>query len=109
MGKRRIKMKLGLTYSTPSKSLKQIVDEIKLMLQNHPDIHQETIHIYFNEFDSSSLNIFCYYFTNTTNWGEFLAVQEDTNFKIMDIVEKNGAAFAFPSQSLYIEDNKQFI
>ena len=109
MGKRRIKMKLGLTYSTSSKTLKTIVDEIKTMLENHPDIHQETIHIYFTEFDDSSLNIFCYYFTNTTNWGEFLQVKEDTNFKIMEIVEKNNASFAFPSRSLYIEDNKQVI
>lgn len=109
MGKRRIKMKLGLTYDTPSTSLKNIVDEIKIMLQNDQNIHQDTIHIYFTEFDNSSLNIFCYYFTNTTNWGEYLAVKEDTNFKIMKIIEENGGKFAFPSQSIYIEENKQVI
>jgi MscS family membrane protein len=103
MGKRRIKMELGLTYDTSISQMEQIVFDIKDMLKNHSDIHQDTMHIYFTKFDSSSLNIFCYYFTKTTNWGEFMSVKEDTNFKIMKIIEKNNAKFAFPSKSIYIE------
>ena len=107
MGKRRIKMNVGLTYETDSSTVKKIVEDIKEMLQNHPDIHQETIHIYFTNFGSSSLDIFCYYFTNTTNWGEFMAVQEDTNIKIMGIVEKNGSSFAYPTQTLYLNNDEK--
>ena len=107
MGKRRIKLKLGLTYSTKAADLKNIVSDIKLMLQNHKDIHQGTIYIYFTDFDASSLGVFCYFFTNTTAWGEYMKVKEDVNFKIMQIVENNNAAFAFPSQSIYIENNKE--
>lgn len=108
MGKRRIKMNVGLTYQTKGETVKKIVDEIKDMLENHPEIHQDTIHIYFTAFNSSSLDIFCYFFTKTTNWGEFMAVQEDTNLKIMEIVERNGSSFAYPTQTLYLnnEDNK---
>lgn len=108
MGKRRIKMNVGLTYQTKGETVKKIVDEIKDMLENHPEIHQDTIHIYFTTFNSSSLDIFCYFFTKTTNWGEFMAVQEDTNLKIMEIVERNGSSFAYPTQTLYLnnEDNK---
>ncbi len=107
MGKRRIKMNLGLTYDTNAHTIQTIVSEIKEMLSNHKDIHQDTIYIYFTEFDNSSLNIFCYYFTNTTVWGEYMAVKEDTNLKIMKIIETNNANFAFPSQSLYIENKKE--
>jgi small-conductance mechanosensitive channel len=32
-----------------------------------------------------------------------MSVKEDTNFKIMKIIEKNNANFAFPSRSIYIE------
>ena len=105
MGKRRIKMTVGLTYDTPGSTMKKIVDEIRDMLQNHPEIHQDTIHIYFTDFGESSLNIFCYYFTNTTVWGEFMKVQEDTNLKIMGIVERNGSSFAFPTRTLYLEND----
>lgn len=105
MGKRRIKMNLGLTYSTSAVQVEKIVSDIKDMLENHADIHQETIHIYFTDFNASSLDIFCYFFTKTTNWGEFMKVKEDTNLKIMKIVEENNSSFAYPSQSLYIENN----
>jgi MscS family membrane protein len=106
MGKRRIKMNIGLTYDTTSETLQQVIKDIKKMLENHNDIHQETMHIYFSEFKDSSLNIFCYYFTKTTSWGEFMRVREDTYIKIMKIVEQNGASFAFPTQSIYVENKK---
>ncbi len=107
MGKRRIKMNIGLTYSTTSLQMQNIVKQIRQMLENHQDIHQETIHIYFTDFQDSSLGIFCYFFTKSTVWGEHMRVQEDTNLKIMKIVEDNGASFAFPSRSIYIENNQQ--
>jgi len=105
MGKRRIKMNVGLTYDTKSETIENIVKEIQNMLIKHQDIHQETMHVYFSAFDASSLNIFCYYFTKTTNWAEFMKVREDTYFKIMKIVEQNGSSFAFPTQTLHIENN----
>ena len=62
MGKRRIKMNIGITYDTPGQTVENIIKDIKVMLENNEDIHQDTIHIYFSEFAASSLNIFCYYF-----------------------------------------------
>ncbi|MFK5882561.1 MAG: mechanosensitive ion channel family protein, partial [Sulfurospirillum sp.] len=103
MGKRRIKTRLGLTYGTTKEQMKNILEDIKSMLKNHPEIHKDTIMIRFDEFGDSALSVFCYFFTTTTNWVKFLEVREDVNFKIMEIVEKNGASFAFPSQSIYIE------
>ena len=105
MGKRRVKMNVGLTYDTSGEIVKKIIVDIKKMLKNHPDIDQDTIHIYFSAFADSSLNVFCYYFTKTTQWGEFMRVREDTYLKIMQIVEQNGSSFAFPTQTLNIENN----
>ncbi len=103
MGKRRIKMRLGLTYSTNTNQMESILKDLREMLKNHPDVHQDTIMIYFDEFQDSSLSLFCYFFTTTTVWSEYLSVKEDINLKMMKIVEQNGAGFAFPSQSLYVE------
>ena len=103
MGKRRVKTRLGLTYNTSVEQMQAIIQEIKTMLKNHPDVDQETILVSFDEFDNSSLSIFLYFFTKTTVWLDYLQVREDVNFKIMQIVSKNGAQFAFPSQTLYVE------
>ena len=109
MGKRRVDTTLGVTYGTSGQTLENIIRDIKDMLKNHPDIHQETIHIYFSAFGESSLNIFCYYFTKSTDWGEFMKVRESTYLNIMKIVENNGSSFAFPTQTLHIENNKKIV
>lgn len=106
MGKRRIKMNIGITYDTPAKSIENIIKEIKEMLANNDNIHDDVIMVNFSEFAASSLNIFCYYFTKTTNWSEFLEVREETYLEIMKIVENNGSSFAFPTQTLHIDKNK---
>ena len=42
-------------------------------------------------------------FTNSESWNNWLEVKENLALAIKQIVEKNGAAFAFPSQSIYVE------
>ena len=101
--RRRIMMRIGLTYDTPNEKMKKILEDIRNMLIKHPFIHNEPILIYFDEYQDSSLSIFCYFFTTTAVWDEYLKIREDVNLKIKDIVEKNGANFAFPSQSIYFE------
>ncbi len=96
-------MTLGLTYGTTASQMRTILQEMRELLKNDEDVHQQTIFIHFTEFQDSALGIFCYFFTKTTHWGEYMQVKERINLELMEIVEKNGAAFAFPSQSLYVE------
>lgn len=107
-GIRRIKMTLGVTYSTSAGQMQNILIDIKEMLKNHEGIAQkETMLVNFTSFDDSSMGIFIYTFTNTSNWQAYMDIKEDVNLKIMEIIEKNGSEFAFPSQSLYIETPKE--
>ena len=103
MTMRRIKMTVGLTYNTNSTQMQNILTQVRQMLEKDPDINDQTILINFTDFQDSALGIFCYFFTNTTNWQEYLMVRERINLSIMKIVEENRASFAFPSQSVYIE------
>lgn len=103
MGKRQISFHLGVTHTTPRDKLEQCVSEIRTMLENHPNIHKETILVRFQDFSENSLDIFCYFFTITTVWSEFLKVREDINFKILEILEKDNISLAFPSRSIYLE------
>jgi len=107
MTMRRIKMTVGLTYDTNSTQMQNILNQIRQMLKDDPDINNKTILINFTDFQDSALGVFCYFFTNTTNWQEYLIVRERMNLNIMKIVEDNKASFAFPSQSVYIESVPQ--
>ncbi len=104
-GIRRIKMRVGLTYSTSRETMQKILSDIKSMLKSHPKIAQDaTMLVNFDQMQDSSLSIFIYTFTNTAVWSEYMDIREDVNLKIMQIVEKyKDADFAFPSQSIYVE------
>ncbi len=103
-GIRRIKMHIGLTYSTNSKQITKIMADIKEMLKGHDGISQnDSLMVNFDTFGDSSLNVFIYTFTKTANWAKYLEIREDVNLQIMKIVEDNSSSFAFPSQSIYVE------
>lgn len=103
MGKRMVNDTIGLTYSTPNSVIKKSISDIQSMLYAHPQIDNERILVTFHSFEDSCLQIECLYFTTTTDRDEYMRVKEDINYKIRDILEENGAGFAFPSTSVYME------
>ncbi|EOE5321839.1 mechanosensitive ion channel family protein [Providencia rettgeri] len=105
MTNRRIKTEIGLRYEDSDK-IGAIVDDIRTMLQQDPNIDtSQTLLVYFDAFADSSLNIMVYCFTKTTVWAEWLAAQQAVYLKIIEIVKRHDADFAFPSQTLYVEKN----
>ncbi|AXH11166.1 mechanosensitive ion channel family protein [Halarcobacter bivalviorum] len=124
---RRIKMKIGVTYESSMQDVKNLKEDIKQMLLNHPDIATEnnsvlgrtrrfeaakredlqgvkrTLLVYIDEFDNSSVNILVYCFSRSPDWEEWLRVKEDVIMKISDLVDKNNCEFAYPTQTLYVK------
>lgn len=107
MGKRRITFNLGVTYTTTKEKLATVVKRIDELLKKDPEVDQEVIFVRFSEFNDSSLDIFLYFFTKTTSWDKYLEVKENINFKIMEILEEEGVSVAFPSRSIYIEEQEK--
>lgn len=90
MNKRQITFTLKVSHGKTKEQLKRVVEQIEDMLKNHPDVHKETIYCTFNQYQDNGFEIFLYFFTETTKWGEYLKVKEDINFKILEILEKEG-------------------
>ena len=80
------------------------IRELPAMLENHPGVHSETVQVRLSEFADSSIDIAVQFYTKTTDIVEYRAVKEDVNLRIMDIMAGEGASFAFPSRSIYIEN-----
>lgn len=106
MTNRRIKMTIGLEYRTPRVTIERILERLRTYLKENPDIRSDAgvpFMINLHTFGASSIDIFMYFFTHTTNWAEYMKIREDCMLAFMRIVEEEGAAFAFPSQSVYLE------
>ena len=100
---RRINESIGVRYDD-SEKVALIVDDIKNMLKNHPDIDaNRTLIVNFNAFGPSSLDILIYTFTKTVNWIRFHEVKQDVLLKMMAIIHQHGADIAFPTQTIKID------
>ncbi|MFA5536133.1 MAG: mechanosensitive ion channel family protein [Bacillota bacterium] len=101
MGKRRINFRLRLPYNIGKEQLENSVTNIRHMLEGHTGISQETIFVRLDGFDDNGYGILLYFFTKTTNWGEYLRIKEDVNYKIIHILEGEGVSIALPSTVIY--------
>lgn len=107
MTNRRIETSIGLRYEDSGK-IGSITKAILAMLKADTNIDQhQTMLVSFNMFDDCSLNIMIYCFTKTVGWREWLEVQQEVYLKIIDIVHQHEADFAFPSRTLYVENQEK--
>ena len=95
---------ITLQYNTTVEQLKTIRDEIEKYVTTHKDFKTSLGHaVRVDKFSDSSIDMYIRCFTVTDDWDEWLAVKERLAIEIKQIVEKNNASFAFPSQSIYVE------
>lgn len=102
MSHRRIYETIGVRYCD-LQTIKNIVDDVRTLLENHSDIdNRQTLIVNFNSFAPSSLDFFVYTFTRTTNWVEFHHIKQSILLEIMAVIERHGAEMAFPTQTLHL-------
>ena len=95
---------INLQYDTSVDQLKTIRNEIEDYIKKNEDYKPELGYaVRVDKFADSSIDMYIRCFTKTDDWDEWLAVKERLAIQIKQIVEKNGASFAFPSQSIYVE------
>ena len=108
MTNRRIKMDLGLDYSTNANQFKAILSRIKKLIADDDRVdHTVSEMVHLVNFNSSSIDINLYYFTKTTDWVLWREIIEDHMLKFIGIIEEEGSSFAFPSRSIYVEGINQ--
>jgi len=95
---------ITLQYNTTVEQLKKIRDEVEKYITTSKDYKISLGHaVRVDKFSDSSIDMYIRCFTVTDDWDEWLKVKERLAIEIKQIVEKNNASFAFPSQSIYVE------
>tara|TARA_Y100000590_G_scaffold161746_1_gene185426 strand:+ start:91 stop:1176 length:1086 start_codon:yes stop_codon:yes gene_type:complete len=95
---------ITLQYNTTVEQLKKIRDQIEKYVTTHEDYKVSLGNaVRVDKFSDSSIDMYIRCFTVTDDWDEWLKVKERLAIEIKQIVEKNNASFAFPSQSIYVE------
>jgi MscS family membrane protein len=103
MGKREVSFNIKVAQDTPNEKLGDVIKQIRYLLKNHEEIHPDSVHTRFNAYKENGFEIFVYYFTKTTNYGEYLRINEEINFDILKILENEGVSLAMQHRKLYVE------
>ncbi len=107
MTHRRIKTHLGLRYRDLDK-IPAICEAIRAMLRVHEHIdNQEKIIVNLDQFNSSSCDVLLMCFTQHIGMNDFYPVKHDVLLRAAQIVEQQGAAFAFPTQTQHSDTDAQ--
>ena len=100
----RVRWIITLQYDSTIEQLKKVREEIEKYINSSDDYNQSAgVAVRIEKFSDSSIDILVRCFTNSNSWSNSLEVKERLAIEIKQIVEKNGASFAFPSQSIYVE------
>ncbi len=100
----RIDWAITLQYDTTVDQLKKIRNEIENHIKKSDDFDNDVgIAVRVEKFSDSSIDMRVRCFTTSNSFVTWLEVKEKLAIEIKQIVEGNSAAFAFPSQSIYIE------
>ena len=106
---RRISWTINLTYSTSQEQLLNICNAIseyiassdQFIVNPNQESFARTEELAANSID---LRVLCY--SNPVGFTDFSKIKQNLIFEIIKIVRSNGSEFAYPSRSIYIENNE---
>ncbi|HEV7556408.1 MAG TPA: hypothetical protein VGO00_13170, partial [Kofleriaceae bacterium] len=87
-------------YDTKAAQLRQVIDGIDRLLRTHPKIWPNDIVVRFTNLGQSSLDIELIAWFDTRDFVEFRNCRQEILLGIMEIVERSGSAFAFPTRTI---------
>jgi len=101
MKERRIAFSFGVLYETPVKKVKKIPEMVTQIIGGIGMARLDRAH--FKSFDDSALGFDVVYYVKKPDYNTYMDVQQEINVKLMEVFEKEGIAFAYPTQTLYIQ------
>ena len=104
---RRLDWTINLTYSTKIEQFKKNCSEIEAYIKDEKNLPVDLTKDNFvkvSELGSSSIDLRLICHTDPIGFADFSDLKESLIFTIIETVESNGSEFAFPTQSIYVEN-----
>ena len=93
LGKRRMDLTVGVSYGDDLPKVKEVTLEA---VKNIDGLTDDTVTLFFTEFDGSSINFVLRLWVNTAQQGEYMQVQNDAIMRIKEAYDKNDISIPFP-------------
>jgi MscS family membrane protein len=93
---------VGLRYETTPVQLRSVISGLRKLLNEHGNVDSDSVRIRFVRLGAFSLDVDIFAYVFGADWNHFLEIQEELLFGVMEVVQRAGAEFAFPSQTMYL-------
>ncbi len=93
---------LNLRYETSTDQMRYVLQELRAMLVRHPKIDPDSMRVRLIGLAAYSLDVEIFAYVYAWDYASFLEIKEELLLNCMEIVEKSGSGFAFPSRTLYL-------
>ncbi|MDA3839478.1 MAG: mechanosensitive ion channel family protein [Patescibacteria group bacterium] len=101
MDRRRVVLELGVTYQTKSEQLRKIPNMLKKIIDKADNATFDRSN--FSSYGDSSLGFETVFYIESSDYTEYMKIQEEVNLGIYEEFEKEKIEFAYPTQTLFIE------
>jgi small-conductance mechanosensitive channel len=99
MSERRIVATFGITYETKEEDVKAVNGVVEGIFASIHGARLDRIH--FSSFGDSALIFELVYFIESSDYAEFMTIQQTYNFELLRIFNERGIGFAYPTQTIY--------
>jgi small-conductance mechanosensitive channel len=103
MFERRVVFNIGVTYQTPRDKLIKIPEIIRTAVETQDKTRFDRSH--FKEYGNFSLNYESVYYIQGSDYNMYMDIQQDINLYIHEQFENEGIEFAYPTQTLFIQQD----
>ncbi len=100
MPRRRVPFAVGVTYDTSKDRLNKIPGIIKEIIKKQKNTTFDRAH--FKSFGDFSLNFEIVYYIESSDYNEYMDIQQKINLTIVEAFEKEKIEMAFPTQTIHV-------
>ncbi len=100
--RRRVEFNFGVVYDTPSEKLEkvlkiteEVIDKIELA---------ELDRVHFKKYGDYSLEFEVVYYIDNPDYNTYMDIQQEINFSLKKRFEKEGISFAYPTQTVIVNE-----
>jgi len=101
MAERRVVFNLGVTYQTPRDKLRLIPQIIRDAIEAQENTRFDRSH--FGRYGDFSLNFESVYYVLSSDYNQYMDIQQEIYLAIHERFEAEGIEFAYPTQTLFLE------
>jgi small-conductance mechanosensitive channel len=101
MYERRVAFNLGVTYQTTREQIRKVPAIIREAIETQDRTRFDRSH--FKEYGAYSLNFESVYYINGPDYNQYMDIQQAINLTIHEGFEREGIDFAYPTQTLVLQ------